>query len=103
MDDVMKLRSNKPLFMIDIAVPRDFDPAIGEADHILSILMIFRRLWRVTWIFVAARRIRWRTWLQEVRWPCSSGGLASGCQSCYPGIAREGRGHSPRDDGQLNE
>ncbi|MEF2968004.1 glutamyl-tRNA reductase [Paenibacillus sp. M1] len=30
----MKGRENRPLFMIDIAVPRDIDPAIGELDDV---------------------------------------------------------------------
>ncbi|MGC5326571.1 glutamyl-tRNA reductase [Brevibacillus sp. SYSU BS000544] len=31
---LMKLRKNRPLFMIDIAVPRDLDPAINELDNV---------------------------------------------------------------------
>lgn len=27
-------RSNRPLFIVDIAVPRDIDPAIGELEHV---------------------------------------------------------------------
>lgn len=34
MDEVMKSRSNKPLFVIDIAVPRDFDPEIAMSDRV---------------------------------------------------------------------
>lgn len=34
MDDVMRARSNKPLFLIDIAVPRDFDPEISKSDQV---------------------------------------------------------------------
>jgi glutamyl-tRNA reductase len=34
MNAVMKTRSNKPLFIIDIAVPRDFDPAIANGDQV---------------------------------------------------------------------
>lgn len=30
----MKARRHKPLFLIDIAVPRDVDPAAGELDHV---------------------------------------------------------------------
>lgn len=30
----MKARGNKPLFMIDIAVPRDFDPEINDVDNV---------------------------------------------------------------------
>ncbi len=32
--NAMKLRRSKPLFMIDIAVPRDFDPAISDVDNV---------------------------------------------------------------------
>lgn len=31
---IMKLRKNRPLFMIDIAVPRDLDPALHELDNV---------------------------------------------------------------------
>ncbi len=31
---IMKLRKNRPLFMIDIAVPRDLDPAINDMDNV---------------------------------------------------------------------
>ncbi|MGD8188775.1 glutamyl-tRNA reductase [Brevibacillus ginsengisoli] len=31
---LMKLRKSRPLFMIDIAVPRDLDPAINELDNV---------------------------------------------------------------------
>lgn len=31
---VMEKRSHRPLFMIDIAVPRDFDPKISEIDNV---------------------------------------------------------------------
>jgi len=34
MEQVMKRRSNKPVFIIDMAVPRDIDPAIGELKNI---------------------------------------------------------------------
>ncbi|MEX1029571.1 MAG: glutamyl-tRNA reductase [Paenibacillaceae bacterium] len=34
MDEVMKARSNKPLFVIDIAVPRDFDPEIARSEQV---------------------------------------------------------------------
>lgn len=30
----MQQRPDRPLFMIDIAVPRDIDPSIGELDHV---------------------------------------------------------------------
>lgn len=32
--DVLKKRHHRPLFMIDIAVPRDLDPAINELDNV---------------------------------------------------------------------
>ncbi|TCS83475.1 glutamyl-tRNA reductase [Tepidibacillus fermentans] len=32
--DVMKKRGNRPLFMIDIAVPRDLDPAIQDCENV---------------------------------------------------------------------
>lgn len=32
--DIMKIRRNRPLFMIDIAVPRDLDPAINELEGV---------------------------------------------------------------------
>jgi glutamyl-tRNA reductase len=31
---VMKLRRNKPLFLIDIAVPRDLDPRLNDIDNV---------------------------------------------------------------------
>ncbi|PID74514.1 MAG: glutamyl-tRNA reductase [Desulfobacterales bacterium] len=31
---VMKSRRNRPLFLIDIAVPRDLDPAVNELDNV---------------------------------------------------------------------
>lgn len=31
---VMKIRRNRPLFFIDIAVPRDLDPALNELDNV---------------------------------------------------------------------
>ena len=31
---VMRGRRNRPLFFIDIAVPRDLDPAINELDNV---------------------------------------------------------------------
>jgi glutamyl-tRNA reductase len=34
MDEVMRARSNKPLFVIDIAVPRDFDPEIAKSGQV---------------------------------------------------------------------
>ncbi len=34
MDEVISSRSNKPLFLIDIAVPRDFDPEIAKSDQV---------------------------------------------------------------------
>ncbi len=34
MDIVMRARANKPLFLIDIAVPRDFDPEIAKSDQV---------------------------------------------------------------------
>ncbi|MEX2415683.1 MAG: glutamyl-tRNA reductase [Paenibacillaceae bacterium] len=34
MDEVMRARFNKPLFLIDIAVPRDFDPEIAKSDQV---------------------------------------------------------------------
>jgi len=34
MDEVTRARSNKPLFLIDIAVPRDFDPEIAKSDQV---------------------------------------------------------------------
>ncbi len=33
-EQAMKRRGNRPLFMIDIAVPRDLDPAISKLDHV---------------------------------------------------------------------
>lgn len=30
----MKKRQSRPLFMIDIAVPRDIDPAVGEVSNV---------------------------------------------------------------------
>jgi len=33
-DDVMRHRRNRPLFVIDIAVPRDVDPAVGQVDQV---------------------------------------------------------------------
>ena len=32
MTKVEKMRSGRPLFMVDIAVPRDIDPAIDELE-----------------------------------------------------------------------
>lgn len=32
--DMLKLRRNRPLFLIDIAVPRDLDPAINDLDGV---------------------------------------------------------------------
>lgn len=34
MDSVNKMRKNRPLFMVDIAVPRDLDPQISETENI---------------------------------------------------------------------
>jgi glutamyl-tRNA reductase len=34
MEDVMRPRRNRPIFIIDIAVPRDVDPAVGNLDQI---------------------------------------------------------------------
>ncbi|MBO8172518.1 MAG: glutamyl-tRNA reductase [Bacillaceae bacterium] len=34
MDTIMKVRGDRPLFMIDIAVPRDLDPAINDLDNV---------------------------------------------------------------------
>ena len=34
MSGVMKARRHKPLFLIDIAVPRDVDPRVGELDNV---------------------------------------------------------------------
>ncbi|MFQ5793087.1 MAG: glutamyl-tRNA reductase, partial [Acidobacteriota bacterium] len=31
---IMRMRRNRPLFMIDIAVPRDIDPAVAELDNV---------------------------------------------------------------------
>lgn len=34
MDFVNKMRKGRPIFMVDIAVPRDLDPAIGELENV---------------------------------------------------------------------
>ncbi|MFQ5961327.1 MAG: glutamyl-tRNA reductase [Candidatus Methylomirabilales bacterium] len=34
MDELIRLRRNRPLFLVDIAVPRDVDPAVNEIDNI---------------------------------------------------------------------
>lgn len=34
MENVEKMRKGKPLFMVDIAVPRDLDPAIAELESV---------------------------------------------------------------------
>jgi glutamyl-tRNA reductase len=34
MEDVMRPRRNRPLFLIDIAVPRDADPAVAQVDQV---------------------------------------------------------------------
>jgi glutamyl-tRNA reductase len=34
MEELIRLRRNRPLFLIDIAVPRDVDPAVNEIDNI---------------------------------------------------------------------
>ena len=33
-DEVMRHRRNRPLFVIDIALPRDVDPAVGQLDQV---------------------------------------------------------------------
>ena len=33
-DEAMRHRRNRPLFVIDIAVPRDVDPAVGQLDQV---------------------------------------------------------------------
>jgi glutamyl-tRNA reductase len=33
-EELIRLRKNRPLFIIDIAVPRDIDPAVNEIDNI---------------------------------------------------------------------
>ena len=30
----MSMRKGRPIFMVDIAVPRDLDPAIGELENV---------------------------------------------------------------------
>ena len=32
--DVLKLRRNRPMFFIDIAVPRDIDPKVNDVDNV---------------------------------------------------------------------
>jgi glutamyl-tRNA reductase len=32
--NALKLRKNRPMFFIDIAVPRDIDPAVNELDNV---------------------------------------------------------------------
>ena len=46
MQFVERLRKGKPLFMVDIAVPRDLDPRIGELTKCISymILMTYKAL-----------------------------------------------------------
>ena len=34
MVELIRLRRNRPLFLIDIAVPRDIDPAVNEIDNV---------------------------------------------------------------------
>ena len=34
MKPVMKMRRHRPLFLVDIAVPRDVDPAVSQTDHV---------------------------------------------------------------------
>lgn len=34
LDPIVKKRKGNPLFLVDIAVPRDIDPAIGELEHV---------------------------------------------------------------------
>lgn len=34
MAEVMRRRKGKPLFLVDIAMPRDFDPACGDVDNV---------------------------------------------------------------------
>jgi glutamyl-tRNA reductase len=33
-EEIIRLRRNRPLFIIDIAVPRDIDPAVNEIDNV---------------------------------------------------------------------
>lgn len=33
-EELIRLRKNRPLFLIDIAVPRDIDPAVNEIDNV---------------------------------------------------------------------
>jgi glutamyl-tRNA reductase len=33
-EELIRLRRNRPLFLIDIAVPRDIDPAVNEIDNV---------------------------------------------------------------------
>ena len=37
MQYVERLRKGKPIFMVDIAVPRDFDPRIGDLPNVFLI------------------------------------------------------------------
>ena len=34
MDDIIRLRRNRPIFLIDIAVPRDIDPEVNHIDNV---------------------------------------------------------------------
>ncbi len=34
MESALKLRKHKPIFMVDIAVPRDIEPEVGELDDV---------------------------------------------------------------------
>jgi glutamyl-tRNA reductase len=34
MSEIMRKRRGRPLFLVDIAMPRDFDPACGEVDNV---------------------------------------------------------------------
>lgn len=44
-----KQRKGRPLFMVDIAVPRDLDPAISEVEGAFCMtLMTLRALWQLT-------------------------------------------------------
>ena len=34
MDEIISLRKNKPMFLIDIAVPRDIEPKVNDIDNV---------------------------------------------------------------------
>ena len=36
-DNLMKARRNRPLLLIDLAVPRNIDPAVGGLGHVALI------------------------------------------------------------------